>query len=1337
MLQWMGGARRKMKATKDSKLKRQREFFDHRKEKKRRNELGAESGKLQTLADYIRQNLHGGESLDILGLRSLNPTPADVNTAANSDANLPDPAIASLKPRSGGAGGATVATSNVSASSVGALKEDNHDTSPHQPECKIKSRRIIQGQKQERDAYAQRKPEVADAAQQENKKHVSRNTELPLPGKGRNPVHVGNLQTKKVASAPRLNFSDMIISDVKGDSRGKKRSVSEAYAVFSQDGIDDIDNNMFDQHPQQTLITSDSVADWVDTKQLLPPSLQPNNTSGFHLETQANTGTSDLLSRFLSAQKLKSFNETSSHQHGRQPQGRNTSGKDSFLESQSLLNSFRVTHNERHSLGFSNPTFNITNGQVKEESRGINFPTAMFDMENFHVKQELEEFDISDPFVTIASHHVKQEHEGPGFPDPFTITKDHQAKRESQEYGFLNPSFNTGDHQVTQGYPFLPDLSDDRDTFTVDRNFFERVKGSSSPGSDLVNWGSDSQLDTSSTPSYLKSGFKREFPALDEFRSGQVERCDGSANNGFYQFGTSDNIPDMTEKFFPLGNRETVDVKFDKLRLPLDGFEFKGQHSAAAFSSLDDYSPTRMMANRSNFENEPPDWDDVLREKCTFSDQWNCKPSSEARDSPRRQENNDPAHSGGNSRKTRNHDDCDSWSQTVAGGTAEHSSNYLSGDMEVIHDTSPRHDVMQGKDLSSETQVTTSPAILQDSNPPFFPQINNGNEDFIIVCFSDNEDSPKVDANTIHLPVQSIDIPLQLFRTVEASSKREHNINVLSPETLLNRSSQEIDDSRAFGIVVTAAKATTTTDNKLILGREDLACDRILSSGQQSQKEYLRLRNSVSSLKKDTEILSWQVKEPQREAYSELQSLKARSPSPNLLAIEGAEFEDGLEHHSSNSDKADQCFSSNVLYSHCDDHAVQHEMMHNIEKNCLEDCTHLKEVLEANMNGMSTTKAKGTLQKQLRAGNAHDYGCQASFSSQEECSPAFQLNTVQAVLCKLQRPVCSCGSKQGTFSEHGIKNVETVLLKPQRSPRPSGHGLGHQDIEGNQTLEKDTELTSDMNQKGDLELESEPTAEREARSLTHLNVSSSRGSLPLSNADKCCMERSAPKPISRSSKENAEKRGLSDISKQRNREVRLSLDDIDAIASSSHRVSIQPYRRANGSKAHSLRSDVEIKRVPITSLPVGDSIQNPTSASPRNPILVVPEEEQVLRRISDPPAGDAKDYFTPVSQRNLVSIVPDKAQLHLTESELPASQTGALEIRSNTPQVSERQKAIQASQDQQDLLNDTLCNLPSIENSEKDGGSTTSYDAAYVKMLESYVVQLKLENNVLRLSNGS
>lgn len=69
---------------------RQREFFDHRKEKQRRTESVEESRKPHTLADYIQQNLHGGESLDILGLRNLNPTAADACTTENPDVNFPD-----------------------------------------------------------------------------------------------------------------------------------------------------------------------------------------------------------------------------------------------------------------------------------------------------------------------------------------------------------------------------------------------------------------------------------------------------------------------------------------------------------------------------------------------------------------------------------------------------------------------------------------------------------------------------------------------------------------------------------------------------------------------------------------------------------------------------------------------------------------------------------------------------------------------------------------------------------------------------------------------------------------------------------------------------------------------------------------------------------------------------------------------------------------------------------------------------------------------------------------------------------------------------------------------
>lgn len=118
------------------------------------------------------------------------------------------------------------------------------------------------------------------------------------------------------------------------------------------------------------------------------------------------------------------------------------------------------------------------------------------------------------------------------------------------------------------------------------------------------------------------------------------------------------------------------------------------------------------------------------------------------------------------------------------------------------------------------------------------------------------------------------------------------------------------------------------------------------------------------------------------------------------------------------------------------------------------------------------------------------------------------------------------------------------------------------------------------------------------------------------------MKRSASKPISlQSSKKGEDKRGLSEISTQRNKEARLSLDDIDAIASSDHRFSNQPCQ----SKSHSLPSIVLIKEVADSSVP---------------------------------PAGDAKQYSTPVSQRNPVSEAPDREQPSRRDFDPPVSHTG-------------------------------------------------------------------------------
>lgn len=159
-------------------------------------------------------------------------------------------------------------------------------------------------------------------------------------------------------------------------------------------------------------------------------------------------------------------------------------------------------------------------------------------------------------------------------------------------------------------------------------------------------------------------------------------------------------------------------------------------------------------------------------------------------------------------------------------------------------------------------------------------------------------------------------------------------------------------------------------------------------------------------------------------------------------------------------------------------------------------------------------------------------------------------------------------------------------------------------------------------------------------------------------ADRCCMKRSASKPISRSLEEDEKKRGLSDLSKQRHKEARLSLDDIDAIASSNRRVSIQPYQRENGSKTHFLLSHLQLSKVPKSFVPTGDAIQHATPASERKQISVIREDEQPSVTTSNPPDRDEGKDCNPLSLRNAVLVVHDKELSHLKDSNPPALRTG-------------------------------------------------------------------------------
>lgn len=151
---------------------------------------------------------------------------------------------------------------------------------------------------------------------------------------------------------------------------------------------------------------------------------------------------------------------------------------------------------------------------------------------------------------------------------------------------------------------------------------------------------------------------------------------------------------------------------------------------------------------------------------------------------------------------------------------------------------------------------------------------------------------------------------------------------------------------------------------------------------------------------------------------------------------------------------------------------------------------------------------------------------------------------------------------------------------------------------------------------------------------------------------------SASKSISRSSKEDDKKRGLNNISKQRCKEARLCLDDIDAIASSSHQVFIQPCQRGNGSKPHSLSPELRIRKCSNPLYQVETQFNSSYFSFTENQISAALEIEQPSTRISDPLARDGGKDRTPVSQKNPILVVPNKEQSHLKESDPSALHTG-------------------------------------------------------------------------------
>lgn len=232
----------------------------------------------------------------------------------------------------------------------------------------------------------------------------------------------------------------------------------------------------------------------------------------------------------------------------------------------------------------------------------------------------------------------------------------------------------------------------------------------------------------------------------------------------------------------------------------------------------------------------------------------------------------------------------------------------------------------------------------------------------------------------------------------------------------------------------------------------------------------------------------------------------------------------------------------------------------------------------------------------------------------------------------------------------------------------------------------------------------------------------------------CCVERSVSKPNNSCLNEDVEIKVQSEISKHMRKENRSSLHHIDTIASTDHWVPDELHQNANEEKAHSPLSVLQIKEGPkLCASPVEK--QNSTSISQRNSTSLKPEKNHLSLGVTDPPAREEKQHSPPEVRRIAELIVPDEERSFLGVSDAPVTHTGALKFYSNTPQVFERQEIIELAHEQHDRTN-IQRNPPPTQDVKQDAGSTT-YDAAYVKMLESYVVQLKLENNVLRFSSGS
>ena len=211
-------------------------------------------------------------------------------------------------------------------------------------------------------------------------------------------------------------------------------------------------------------------------------------------------------------------------------------------------------------------------------------------------------------------------------------------------------------------------------------------------------------------------------------------------------------------------------------------------------------------------------------------------------------------------------------------------------------------------------------------------------------------------------------------------------------------------------------------------GAEESTCHLSFTNNhQETRMDYLQGLKPPASHKNDMDFISWEVRDVQEHNFHKVPAAKTRSPSENLLPKQSMTCKAGLEQLNTDIGRAEQCSSSSIW---CDQSEWQRRGLFG-ETHCAHTFNSSIGRVTRNTFCISKTKEQLIPENSPQDCNTFCNDDTASWSSQEECSPHPQSDSVQDALYKLQRPLYSC-SKQEDFLPNQMKSVQTVLIKLQQ-----------------------------------------------------------------------------------------------------------------------------------------------------------------------------------------------------------------------------------------------------------------------------------------------------------------